>query len=154
MYMSERYEQSIRYWAGFCDHLRQQDSELYPLGAMKSDYKHYRDFQTGIPNFAIRAGQRIKEGLDAQLVIKGDDAITYYNALMEEQEEIHKECGEQLSWYGVKKEKQIVFRNLDMTPKDEFDWQNQYEWLSDKFDILIKVFIPRIERLTGWEYRD
>lgn len=151
--MSERYKQSERYWAGFCDHLRQQGSRLYPLGVMKSDYKHYRDFQTGIPNFAIRAGQRIKEGLDAQLVIRGNDAIIYYNALMKEQAEIHKECDEELLWYVRESEKTIAFINRNMTPTDELDWQNQYEWLSDKFDILIKVFIPRIERLIREEYR-
>lgn len=152
--MSERDKQCIRYWTEFCDHLRQQGSQLYPLGAMKSDYKHYRDFQIGIPNFAIRAAQRIKEGLDAQLVIKGNNATTYYNLLMEEQAEIHKECREALLWYPVKSEKRIVFRNINATPKDELDWQNQHKWLATKFDILIEVFIPRIERLLRVEYQD
>ena len=92
--------------------------------------------------------------LDAQLVIRGQDATTYYNALMEEQAEIHKECGEQLLWTAVESKKRIAFINTNATPKDELDWQNQHEWLSTKFDILIKVFIPRIERLIGEKYQD
>ena len=147
--MSEREKQSIRYWTQFSDHLRQRGSQLYPLAPMKSDYKHYRDFQIGIPNFAIRAVQRLKEGIGAVFIIKGRAATTYYNALMEQQAEIHSECGEPLSWYAVESEKRIAFSKVDANPIDERDWQNQHQWLANKFETLDKVFRPRTESLKS-----
>ena len=147
--MSERKKQSIKFWGQFCNYLRQRDSQLKPLGTMKSDYKHYRDFQIGIPNFAVRAGQRVKKGLDAALIIKGPAATTYFNVLIEQQAEIHKECGESLSWYSVYSEKRIAFRKEDADPTDEKDWINQHEWLATKFEKLNEVFRPRIEKLKS-----
>lgn len=147
--MSERKRQSIRFWKEFCNHLRQRGSQLGPLEPIKSDYKHYRDFQTGIPYFAVRASQRLKEGLGAAFIIKGRAATTYFNALMEQQAKIHKECGESLSWYPVDSEKRIAFIKEDADVTDEKDWPNQHKWLATKLEKLNEVFRPRIERLKS-----
>lgn len=69
---------------------------------MKSDYKHYRDFQfqikqIKIPGLAVRAGQRPKEGLDAAFIMRGSDAEICFQALKEQKAEIENECGECLS---------------------------------------------------------
>ena len=155
--MSKRQEQSRRFWTQFCNHLRQRGSPLEPLEPMMSDYKHYRDFQIGIPNIAVRASQRVrvktdqgvKKVVDAALIIKGRDAETYFDALLEQQTEIHKECGELLSWYAVDSEARIAFIKVDVDPTDEKDWPNQHEWLATKFEKLNEVFRPRIERLKS-----
>ena len=145
--MSERQKQNIRFWTDFCSYLRQRGSQLHPLESMKSDYKHYRDFQIGIHYFSVRAGQRVKKGLSAAFIIRGRDATTYFRALMEQSEEIHKECGEPLSWYSVASEKRIAFIKADADPTNEKDWSRQHEWIAGKFETLIQVFLPRIEKL-------
>lgn len=147
--MSERKRQNIRYWNEFCNHLRQQGSQLKPLTPLKSDYKHYRDFQIGIPGFAVKAAQRVKKGLQAQFIIRGRDAITYYDALMEQQSEIHRDCGERLFWFPANKEKSILFEKMDADPTAEKDWPNQHKWLAIKLEKLNEVFRPRIERIQS-----
>ena len=148
----DRETQSRKFWTEFCGHLKQRGSQLYPLEPMVSDYKHYRDFQIGIPGFAVRASQRIKEGLGAAFIMRGDNASPYFSTLLEQQAEIHKECGESLSWYPTSSEKRVAFikQNIDVT--DATDWPNQHAWLVSKLEKLNEVFPPRIMALntTDW----
>ena len=68
----QRERQNIRYWKELCDHLKSRGSRLRSLEPMKSDYKHYRDFQIGIPGFAVRAGQRRLKGTRIMCHIVGE----------------------------------------------------------------------------------
>ena len=147
--MPPRQKQSIRYWKKLCDHLKSRGSELRSLEPMKSDYKHYRDFPIGIPGFSVRAGQRLKEGIDAAFIIRGPNASDVFAALEAQKAKIEDECGERLSWYPVESEKRIAFRRPDVDVTDETDWPNQHEWLASKFEKLNEVFRPRIERITS-----
>ena len=143
--MTPRQRQSIRYWKELCDHLKSRGSELRPLEPMESDYKHYRDFPIGIPGFSVRAGQRLKEGIDAAFIIRGPNASDVFETLGEQKAKIEDECGEPLSWYPVESEKRIAFLKKDVDVTDETDWPDQHEWLASKFEKLIEVFRPRIE---------
>ena len=147
--MTPRKKQSIRYWKELCDHLKSRGSELRSLEPMKSDYKHYGDFQIGIPGFAVRAGQGLKEGIDAAFIIRGSNASYVFEALEEQKAEIEDECGECLSWYPVESEKRIAFRRADVDVTDKTDWPNQHEWLAYKFEKLNEVFRPRIEDMRS-----
>ena len=80
-------------------------------------------------------------------VMRGSDAEIYFQALEEQKAEIHNDCGECLEWYGVDSEKRIAFIKADADPTDETDWPDQHEWLASKFEKLIEVFRPRIERM-------
>lgn len=100
--MTPRKRQNIRYWKGFCDHLKSRGSELRSLEPMKSDYKHYRDFQfqikqIKIPGFAVRATQRVKEGLGAAFIMRGSNASDVFEDLEKQKTKIEVECGECLS---------------------------------------------------------
>ena len=65
----ETQRQSRRFWTELCVYLRQRGSQLESLDPMVSDYKHYRDFQIGIPGVAVRARQRVRKGLGAALIL-------------------------------------------------------------------------------------
>ena len=146
--MSERKRQNIRYWAAFCNHLRQRESQLYPLEPMESDYKHYRDFQIGIPGFAVRASQRVREGIAAVFVMKGATATIDFDMLRQQQAEIDSECAETLIWWdGAPRERRVAVVREDADPTDEADWSDQHEWIASKLEKLKEVFRPRIERL-------
>ena len=149
----DRETQSRRFWTELCGHLRQRGSQLHPLEPIVSDYKHYRDFQIGIPGFAVRASQRIKKGLGAAFIMRGANASTYFDALLEQQAEIHKECGESLSWYPTLSEKRVAFIKQDIDVTDATDWPNQHAWLASKLEKLNEVFLPRIMALNAadWE---
>ena len=150
---TDREIQSRRFWTEFCDHLRQRGSQLRPLEPIVSDYKHYKDFQIGIPGFAVRASQRIREGLGAAFIMRGANASTYFDALLEQQAEIHKDCGESLSWYPTRSEKRVAFIKQDTDVTDATDWPNQHAWLASKLEKLNEVFCPRIMALNAadWE---
>lgn len=139
-----RDRQCRRYWTGLCDDLRQRGSQLESLEPMVSDYKHYRDFRIGIPRLAVRAGQRVKGGLSAALILRGSNATAEFQALQEQQAEIEQECGESLSWDILSSENQVNFGNMDVDVTNETDWPNQHEWLATKLEKLVEVFRPHI----------
>ena len=99
--------------------------------------------------YMLRAAQRVRPPvIDAGFILKGRDATTYFEALKEQQAEIHSECGEPLLWEAHRKsEKCIVFLKRDTDVRDEKDWPRQHEWLVTKFEKLNEVFRPRIESL-------
>ena len=57
-----RERQCRRYWTELCDDLRQRGSELQ---SRTSKERHFIDFRIGISGVAVRAGQRVGEGLSA-----------------------------------------------------------------------------------------
>ena len=150
--LSPRDKQNIRYWTELCGHLRQRGSQLHPLEPIVSDYKHYRDFQINLPGFAVRASQRIKKGLGAAFIMRGANASTNFSTLLEQQAEIHKECGESLSWYPTPSEKRVAFIKQDVDVTDEADWPNQHAWIASKLEKLNEVFRPRIMTLNTADY--
>ncbi|RKU22899.1 hypothetical protein C6503_03815 [Candidatus Poribacteria bacterium] len=152
MMRENRSEQSRRYWAGLCVYLRQRGSELESLEPMVSDYKHYRDFQIGIPGLAVRASQRVRKGLGAAFILRGPNATSELQSLQEQQAEIENECGESLSWYAVSSEKRVAFINTDVDVTNATDWCNQHEWLATHLEKLVEVFRPRILELRAADY--
>ena len=130
--MNDREVQNIQYWNAFCDYLIQRGTE-FRRPSLVAIERHFINLPMGIPNFALRASQRLKEGLGAALIIRGSNAGAYFRALEEEQAQIRVECGEYLSWYsGASTEKRIAFIKADADPTDEQDWSNQHEWIASK----------------------
>lgn len=148
--MSEhREEQSVKYWTEFCIHLHQRGDLQFRFPSPIARKRHFIDFPMGM--YTLRASQKVRPPvIGAAFILKGNDATTYFNALVEQQEEIHSECGRSLSWYAeAASEKRIAFLKWDIDVKDETDWSDQHEWIISKFEKLIEVFHSRIERLMS-----
>ncbi len=147
--MSERREeQSVKYWTEFCTQLHQRCGLQYRLPSVIARKRHFIDFPMG--TYILRAGQRVRPPvIDAAVILTGKDAVITFEALKEQQAEIHSECGGSLSWYAVESEKRIAFLKSDTDVRDETDWTNQHEWVVRKFEKLNEVFRPRIERLKS-----
>ena len=148
--MSERREeQSVKYWTEFCMHLRQRGGLQFRLPSLIARKRHFIDFPMGM--YTLRAGQRVRPPvIDAAFILKGNDATTYFNALVKQKAEIHSECGGSLSWYAeAASEKRIAFLKWDIDVRDETDWSDQHEWIVSKIEKLIEVFHARIERLKS-----
>lgn len=141
-----RERQCIRFWTEFCEYLRQRGSQLQ---SRTSKERQFIDFRTEIPGLAVRAGQRIKGGLSAALILRGSNAAAEFQALQEQQAEIEQECGESLSWDILSSENQVNFGNMDVDVTDEADWPNQQEWLATNLEKLVEVFCPRILELRA-----
>ncbi|MXV75224.1 DUF4268 domain-containing protein [Candidatus Poribacteria bacterium] len=137
-------KQNEQYWAAFFDELPSDKLGLKTPSVYDS---HYRDFHMGIKGCYIRASQRVTpQTIHAAFVMKGS-AQDYLHSLKEQQVVIEKELGEKLYWYeGIKGETQgqIKLKYCDVT--DETDWSDQHQWFVRKFEKLVEVFRPRIER--------
>ena len=148
--MSERREeQRVKYWTEFCIHLRHRGGLRFRLPSLIARKRHFIDFPIG--TYILRASQRVRPPvIGAAFIINGNDATTYFNALVEQQEEIHSECGESLSWYAkAVSEKRIAFLKWNTDVMDETDWSDQHKWIVSKFEKLNEVLRPRIERLKS-----
>lgn len=147
--MSERREeQSVKYWTEFCIHLRQRGSLQFRFPSPIARRRHFIDFPMRM--YTLRAAQRVRPpAIRAAFILKGKDATAFFNALEEQQAEIHSECGVRLLWQVWNAETSIAFEKYDIDVRDETDWTNQHEWIASKLDKLNAVFRPRIERLRS-----
>lgn len=148
--MSERREeQSVKYWTEFCIRLHQRGGLQFRLPSLIARERHFIDFP--MRTYILRASQRVRPPvIAAAFILTGSDATTYFEALKEQQAEIHSECGGSLSWYAeAASEKRIAFLKWDTDVRDETDWSAQHEWIVSKFEKLNEVFRPRIERLKS-----
>lgn len=139
-------KQNELYWAAFFQAL---PSDQLGLKIPSIYDSHYRDFHMRITGCYIRALQRVRpQGITAAFVMKGS-AQDFFHSLIKQQTEIENELGEKFYCYeGIQGEKQIyVGKDCDVT--DRTDWSDQHQWLAMKFDKLVEVFRPRIEKLKG-----
>lgn len=148
--MAKTQKQDLKYWTQFCDYLSQRSNQLRLPRPRKS---HFMDFWIGTGCY-VRARQVIspKEVISVSFVMKGS-AKTYFHSLKEQQTEIENEFGGSLSllWEEeVHKENRVSLIKEDMDPTDETDWSNQHEWIATKFEKLIEIFRPRLEKLIHY----
>ena len=147
--LTPRQRQNIKYWAEFCDDLRQRGSQFQ---SQTSKERHFIDFRIGIGCF-LRVGQVIKSkygptAITIGFIMKGS-AMTYFHSLKKEKKEIESQFGNPLEWFaGYETEKHVALRK-EADPKDENDWPRQHEWLATKLERLNEVFRPRVERLKA-----
>ena len=145
--MTERQRQNERYWAEFCDYLRQRGSQFRLPRPYKS---HYRNF--GIGTYSVRARQVIKPDrlISITFIIESEhSSTTYYNSLKEQRKEIESEFGQLLLWERKHGERRVSLIRMNTDPTDEKDWSNQHEWIVTQLEKLIEVFHPRVERLRS-----
>ncbi|MDE0397745.1 MAG: DUF4268 domain-containing protein [Candidatus Poribacteria bacterium] len=148
--MNHRKRQNVRYWNDFCDELRSRGSQLQFPKYRKSHYIEFRiEKKCGV---MVRQVIKPKPGaISAVFYIRGPNAITFFDALKEQQVEIDKEFGESLKWWGEvhRGEQRLGLIKSDINPADETDWPNQHEWLATKLENFNKVFRPRIVALNA-----
>ena len=143
MRLSPRQEQSQRYWAAFFLELDHLSNEIEIPNIYAS---HYRDFHTGITGCFLRASQRVRPpAIGAAFVMRGS-AEDHFHSLKAQQVKIESELGENLYFYEVESEKHIDLHLKDCDVTDETDWSDQHQWLATKFEKLVEVFRPRIEK--------
>ena len=152
--MTDRRKQNVRYWNDFCDELESRGSHLQFRTSRKEYYiKSEIERNCGV-NYRMMVRQVIKPRpgeLSVEFCMKGTNAITFFDALMEQQAEIEEEFGESLKWRerGPRGEQRLRLIKADVNPADETDWPNQHEWLATKLEKFNEVFRPRIVALNA-----
>ncbi len=139
-------KQNEQYWAAF---FQEVPSDQLGLKIPSIYDSHYRDFHMGITGCYIRAIQRVRPPtIRAAFVMKGS-AQDFFDSLIKQQTEIENELGEKFYCWIQAAEKQIYVELKDCDVTDRTDWSDQHQWLAMKFEKLVKVFRPRIEKLKG-----
>ena len=115
--MTDRRKQNVRYWNDFCDHLKSRGSQLqFPT------YRgnHYITFGIGKKcGVMVRQVIKPKPGeISVTFYTRGPNAITFFDALKEQQAEIDREFGESLQWWGEvhRGEQRLGLIKSDMNP--------------------------------------
>ena len=148
--MTDREKQNVRYWNDFCDELKSRGSKFqFPT------YReaHYIEFGIGERcGVMVRQVIKPKPGeISIVFYMRGSNAMTFFDALKEQQATIDQEFGESLQWWGEvhRGEQRLGLIKTDVNPADETDWQNQHKWLATKLEKFNKVFRPRIMALNA-----
>ena len=153
--MTDREKQNVRYWNDFCDELKSRGSQFqfqFPTYREAHYIKFRIEKKCGV---MVRQVIKPKPGeLSVVFYIQGSNAITFFDALKEQQAEIEKEFGESLEWWGNIRsgEQRLGLIKVDVNPADETDWPNQHEWLATKLEKVNEVFRPRIVALDAGDW--
>ena len=143
--MNDRERQNVRYWNDFCDVLRSRGSQL--------------QFQTSPTEYYIKSEIERNWGVNYRMMVRkvikprpgeisvefciigGPNAITFFDALMEQQAEIEEEFGESLEWRkkGPRGDRRLRLKKADVNPADETDWPNQHKWLATKLEKFVAL---------------
>ena len=152
--MTHRQQQNVRYWNGFSDELKSRGSHLQ-FQTPRTEYyiKSKIEKNCGV-NYRMMVRQVIKprpgEISVEFCIIRGPNARTFFDALMEQQAEIEEEFCESLEWRekGPRGDRRLRLIKADVNPADETDWPNQHEWLATKLEKFNDVFHRRIVALN------
>ena len=134
-----------RYWSRFADYLSRADTDI-KAGNPKP--LHFMDFgirKTGTNLSAVRLtrDRRIR----VELTLKGETHKEFYNALLEEREDIQNEINSgELKW-DMRDTRSSVELVECMDPSDETDWEAQMAWMLKKLEVFDKAFRDRVQRI-------
>jgi hypothetical protein len=136
------------YWTAFIDYLHELDSTIK---TGKPHSWHYLPFPIGRANVTIAAIVYAKDKKIAmQLYFHGPNAISYFEQIQVEKEEIEKEIGANLVWDHTRSTARdiIIFKdNVDI--KNTESWPEQHKWLYEKLEAFYKAFAERVRNLSS-----
>ena len=136
-----------RFWSKFREYLTENNSSLDPQGS--SENPQYFGFRLGEISDIWLAAWRHQNNkyFGVNLHLKGQNALSYFDKLKEQQSEIETELDAALRWEKSPRHNRLIpqvglYKNMDLP--DETDWPNQFEWLHLNLEKLDKVFRPRV----------
>lgn len=140
-----------RFWIAWSDHMTRignpfKDPELGTWSFLNFDMERYG---SGFHIEAYLVNEKNEIGF--RLGIGGQNAMTHFHLLKQQQAEIEREFAEPLEWEERPQHasSRIFLRNTNTDPTDETDWCNQHEWLASKLELFDKVFGPRLKVLSA-----
>ena len=136
------------YWTAFIDYIHERDSAIK---TGKPHDWHYLPFPIGRANVALSPLVYAKDKRIAmQLYFHGPNAISYFEQIKAEKEEIEKEIGENLVWDHTQSTSRdvIIFKdNEDI--KNTTSWPEQHKWFYENLEAFYKVFAERVKNLSS-----
>ena len=111
---------------------------------------HHAIYSIKHPGFELRATvDKRRKHLRVELHISGQNAIKYFNQLMEKRSEIEKELGFSPEWLELPEKRASRIRcYLENAPLEaRYKWPEYQDWMTETLDIYYQVFHPRIRGL-------
>jgi len=88
--------------------------------------------------------------LRVDVYLNGADAKQLFESLEAQRDAIERELGQELIWSNPldqRSSKISLQRSADVADRDQ--WPSYYAWLKEKLEAVARVFVPRIEALSG-----
>ncbi len=137
----------MEYWSAFIDYIHERDSTIK---AGKPHTWHYLPFPIGRSYVVISAIIYAKDKKIAmQLYFHGPNAISYFEQIRAEKEEIEKEIGFNLVWDHTRSTARdvIIFKDNTDT-KYTANWPEQHKRLYEMLEAFYRVFAERVKNLS------
>jgi hypothetical protein len=145
--LSENRQLQLKFWEEFVPVLEEQST----LRGRKPMPKHWMNFSIGRAGFALGATINSRDDrIGVELYLQMVDAIEYFEALKQDQEEIETSIGFPLIWQDLPNKTACrIVRYLDnVTPLDRNKWTEYREWMIEQLKDFERVFRQRIKALN------
>lgn len=143
----------LEYWTEFRDTYKENKNSIR-IG--KALAQSWLTFPIGRSNFWLSASiSKQKKKINLTLSIYGEERITYYNLLQQQQLKIEQQIGMQLNWLERldKKESLIRITCEDVDPSSKSNWPKQHKMIFEKLELFHSTFAPLIKDLDAAEWQ-
>lgn len=152
--LTETKELQLEYWSKFKEYA---DTNSKLIRATKPRPQHWMNMSLGRSGFNITAIASLWNAetesystgeIRAQVEIHNKDAKQHFERLHAQHEEIDAELPFAIRWVNDPNKvscKIVTSQSVDLYNRD--DWQNQFEWLLDKLEVMHRVFANRVRAL-------
>lgn len=152
--LTDTKQMQLEFWTEFREYAQSRSTAVKPT---KPRPQHWMSMSIGRSGFNLTAIASLWSNeaqsyatneIRAQVEIHNADAKTFYEALLEQKEQIEAELGFQLVWTNDPNKvscKIGTSKSVDLN--DRADWNNQFAWLVEKLDALHRAFWHRIRDL-------
>ncbi|MDR3617197.1 MAG: DUF4268 domain-containing protein [Candidatus Obscuribacterales bacterium] len=143
---SEAKQLQLEFWQAFKSFVLTNSKLLRPR---KPRPQHWTNFAIGGSEFGLTAYvDTTKKVIRVSLVIRGENAKTYFRMLEKEKAQIEHEIGEALEWRELP---DGIYSTIDLRQAsdiaDKEQWLFQHTWLCTKLESFHRAFAQRIKLL-------
>lgn len=141
----------LEYWEQFNGYLKEHSKTLKPR---KPAALPFISFGVGRQFTTLDASLTpTRQRIDVQIYLWSDKAVSYFEQLKENKEEIEKALGMPLTWIDGTDRRgryiRVVRENSDIY--DRSLWPEQFQWITHTLEKFYEVFSPRIRSLADRE---
>lgn len=151
--VSEHKQAQLKFWTAFRQYMESKGSTIkcrkpapqhwmsHSLGRSGTELSSVVSYWNSLTNSAIPE-------IRAEVVLTGDRSKQEFEALEQRKESIETSLGFPLTWHNPEGKVMCrIYTRQDADFLDESKWNQQFEWLRQRLEILQKVFGPLVKKL-------
>lgn len=151
--VSEHKQLQLRFWTAFREYMEDRES---PVRCQKPAPQHWNNHAVGrsgihlasvVSSWNSATEERTPE-IRAELVLTGPQSKQHFSALEARKAEIETSLGFPLTWHNPENKTMCrIYTRADADFTNEALWPQQFEWLRQKQEAMLKYFAPIVKKL-------